>query len=96
MKSTKVMLGTAVAVYLAAVGWEGLSAKPLWVKKAKELGYPAENCLYCHAEKLPKKDKAKEQLNDRGKWLLAEMGKQKAKEVDLEWLKNYPGGKEQK
>jgi hypothetical protein len=73
------------------------TAKPVWVKKAKELGFPAQNCMYCHTSKLPKKDTWKpEELNDRGKWLLAEKDKKKAKEVDLNWLKDYPGGKEQK
>lgn len=60
-------------------------------KKAKELGYPAENCLYCHNEKLPKKDAATH--NERGKWLIAEKGKRGAKEVDPAWLKDYPGDK---
>ena len=30
-------------------------AEPLWVKNAKDLGYPAQNCLYCHSTKLPKR-----------------------------------------
>jgi hypothetical protein len=60
-------------------------------KKAKELGYPAENCLYCHNEKLPKKDAATH--NERGKWLIAEKTKRGAKEVDPAWLKDYPGDK---
>ena len=37
---------------------------------------------------------AKEQLNDRGKWLVAQMAKHNAKEVDVTWLKDYPGGKD--
>ena len=96
MKSVKTLVVTGAALYLTVVGLETVAAKPLWVKKAKEMGLPAENCLYCHTEKLPKKEHAKEQLNDRGKWLLAEKDKKQAKEVDLEWLKDYPGGKEQK
>lgn len=57
-------------------------------KKAKALGFPATNCLYCHADKLPKKDAAK--LNDRGKWLVVEKEKRQAtKEVDASWLKDY-------
>ncbi len=96
MKSSKTVLAALGSLYLAVIGLETLSAKPLWVKKAKEMGYPAQNCLYCHTEKLPKKEHAKEQLNDRGKYLVAQMEKHKAKEVDLEWLKDYPGGKEQK
>jgi len=95
--NTRTKLWGVIAVgYLATLGLETLTAKPLWVKKAKELGFPAENCLYCHTEKLPKKDKAREQLNDRGKWLLSEKDKKKAKEAEVEWLKDYPGGKEQK
>lgn len=96
MKSSKMILGSIASAYLAILGVETLSAKPMWVKQAKELGYPAQNCMYCHTEKLPKKEHAKEQLNDRGKYLVAQMEKQKAKDVDLNWLKDYPGGKEQK
>jgi len=94
MKSTTKILGTAAAVYLAVMGAESLSAKAAYVKQAKEAGYPATNCLYCHTEKLPKKEQAKEQLNDRGKWLLDQKDKMKAKEVDVTWLKDYPGGKD--
>ena len=94
MTSTKKILGTAAAVYLAVMGAESLSAKAAYVKQAKEAGYPATNCLYCHTEKLPKKEHAKEQLNDRGKWLLAQMEKHNAKDVDVTWLKDYPGGKD--
>ena len=60
-------------------------------KKAKELGFPVENCLYCHNEKLPKKDAVTH--NDRGKWLIAEKEKRGVKEVDPAWLKDYPGDK---
>jgi hypothetical protein len=60
-------------------------------KKAKELGFPATNCLYCHNEKLPKKDAFTH--NERGKWLVAEKEKRKVKEVDPAWLKDYPGEK---
>ena len=60
-------------------------------KKAKEAGFPADNCLYCHNEKLPKKGAVTH--NDRGKWLIAQKEQKKAKEVDPAWLKDYPGGK---
>ena len=60
-------------------------------KKAKELGLPVESCLSCHGEKLPKKDAVT--YNERGKWLQAEKEKRKAKEVDVSWLKDYPGDK---
>jgi hypothetical protein len=83
------------ALLLAWSGWMLLagtsSATMPMQKKAKELGFAAENCMYCHGEKLPKKDAVT--YNDRGKWLLAEKGKRKASEVDVAWLKDYPGGK---
>jgi hypothetical protein len=60
-------------------------------KKAKELGFPVENCMYCHNEKLPKKGAVT--YNDRGKWLQSEKDKRKAAEVDVAWLKEYPGDK---
>jgi hypothetical protein len=98
MKSTKRPVLILAAGYVVLAGIATLSsAKGLWVKKCKDIGLPAENCLYCHTEKMPKKDTFKpETLNDRGKWLLAEKDKRKAKESDPEWLKDYPGGKEQK
>lgn len=98
MNSTRKMAVAFAALYVALALLQGPAwGKPLWVKKVKDLGYPAQNCLYCHAEKLPKKDSFKpDQLNDRGKWLFAKKQELKANEVDVEWLKDYPGGKEQK
>jgi hypothetical protein len=85
---------------IAAIGFVGsMAAGPAaasapMIAKAKEKGYPAQNCQYCHVSKVPKKDAFKpEDLNERGKWLAGEKEKQKAKEVDVDWLKNYPGGK---
>ena len=73
------------------------SASPQMVAKAKEQGFPAKNCQYCHVSAVPKKDTFKpDDLNERGKWLAAEKDKQKAKSVDMDWLKNYPGAKDQK
>jgi hypothetical protein len=72
-------------------------ATPALLAKAKEKGYPVQNCQYCHVSKLPKKDTfTADDLNERGKWLLADRDKQKAKAVDVDALKAYPGGKEQK
>ncbi len=83
------------AVGLAWSGWilvAGTSSATLSMQKAaKEKGFPAENCLYCHGEKMPKKGAAT--YNDRGKWLIAEKDKRKAAEVDVAWLKDYPGDK---
>ena len=94
MNSTNKIPGAVAAVYLAATGGESLSARAAYVKAAKDAGYPATNCLYCHTEKLPKKEHALEQLNDRGKWLLAQMQKRNAREADVTWLKDYPGGRD--
>jgi hypothetical protein len=43
--------------------------------------------MYCHGEKLPKKGAST--FNDRGKFLMAEKEKKGAKEVDVNWLKDY-------
>lgn len=90
--------GSRVGVAVVLLVWSGLiflggkaSATLPIQKKAKELGYKAENCQYCHNEKLPKKDAATH--NERGKWLIAEKEKRGAKEVDPAWLKDYPGDK---
>jgi hypothetical protein len=87
-------LGLAVVLLLWCGGMllsDVSSATLKMQKQAKELGIPAENCLYCHNEKLPKKDAVTH--NDRGKWLIAEKEKRKAKEVDVSWLKDYPADK---
>ena len=68
------------------------SASMPMVKKAKELGITSvQNCQSCHVDKLPKKDA--HELNDAGKWLVAEKEKRNAKTVDGAWLKDYPGKK---
>ena len=60
-------------------------------------GLPAQNCRYCHVSRAPQKDSYKpEDLNDRGKWLMTAKDKQGAKDVKADWLREYPGGKEQK
>jgi hypothetical protein len=87
----KTLLGGAiglVAVGLMAGGPGTASATVDMQKKAKAAGIEVQGgCLYCHGEKLPKKGAATN--NDRGKWLVAEKDKRKAKEVDVTWLKEY-------
>ncbi|HEY6930042.1 MAG TPA: hypothetical protein VJA66_10235 [Thermoanaerobaculia bacterium] len=87
-------LGLAV-IALFSVGWLVLSdyssADMAIQKQAKAAGIPADNCLYCHNEKLPKKDAVTH--NDRGKWLVAEKAKRNAKTADGAWLKDYPADK---
>jgi len=65
-------------------------ATPQMVTEAKKLGIPANNCQYCHAEALPKKDTFKpESLNERGKFLLADMQQRNLKVADVSKLKDY-------
>ena len=83
--------GVAVALMVAGTWLAGTGVANATLpiqKKAKELGFTAvTNCQSCHVEKLPKKDAVTH--NDRGKWLIAEKDKRKAKEVDAAWLKDY-------
>ena len=92
MKMNKAGVGLGMVTAFMVVGtWLGstgvATATLPMQKKAKELGYPAANCQYCHVEKLPKKGASTN--NDRGKWLHEEKEKRKAKEVDPAWLKDY-------
>jgi hypothetical protein len=64
------------------------------LSQAKAAGMPAQNCQYCHTVAMPKKEGfTPDELNERGKWLVSEKDKQKAKDIKGDWLKNYPGGK---
>jgi hypothetical protein len=90
--------GSRIGVIGVLVFWaswillSGTSSATLPIqKKAKELGFEATNCMYCHNEKLPKKGAVSH--NERGKWLIAQKEKKGAKEVDAAWLKDYPGDK---
>jgi hypothetical protein len=84
-----------LAVLLFWCGWAltgGTSLAKLEIQKqAKEAGVPAANCQYCHVDKLPKKGESAN--NERGKWLVSEKDKRKAKDVDGAWLKEYPADK---
>lgn len=90
MSRRRMTLGTtalaAAAAWLAGAGLA--SATMPMQKKAKELGIASvQNCQSCHTDKLPKKGASA--LSERGKWLVAEKDKRKAKEVDVGWLKDY-------
>jgi hypothetical protein len=92
-----VLTGTLAAGFVLGLASGSAIATPDMVAKVKQAGYPAQNCQYCHVSAVPKKDTYKsEDLNERGKWLVEEKTKQNATAVNLDWLKNYPGGKEQK
>jgi len=91
------LLASVSLAVLCAFSAVPAAASPQLLTEAKKEGMPAQNCQYCHVSKLPKKDSFKpDDLNERGKWLTAEKEKQKAKDVKADWLKGYPGGKEQK
>ena len=81
----------AVAVLVTAVIWIAgarvATATLPMQKKAKEAGMKEVTCQTCHVEKLPKKGAVTH--NDKGKWLVAEKDRRKAKEVDVAWLKDY-------
>ena len=56
-------------------------------KKAKEAGFPSNNCLYCHNEKMPTKGTVTH--NERGTYLVKEKETRKPKDVDVAWLKDF-------
>jgi mono/diheme cytochrome c family protein len=82
-------------VALVWAGWiafTGVSSADLDIQKqAKAAGVDVKNCQSCHTAALPKKDS--HDLNDAGKWLVAEKDKRGAAKVDGAWLKDYPGKK---
>ena len=86
-----------IVVVLVWCGWTALtsvsSADMEIQKQAKAAGVAVKNCQSCHTDALPKKDQGKHELNDEGKWLVAEKEKRGAAKVDGAWLKDYPGNK---
>ncbi len=86
MRRTATAVGVLTVAFCLVGGGAAFATMPLQ-KKAKEAGFEATNCLYCHTEKLPKKGAAA--MNERGTWLKTEKDKRKASEVDVTWLKDY-------
>lgn len=89
MKKTLLAGAVGLAAVGLLVGGPGKANATMDMqKKAKAAGIEMQGgCLYCHGEKLPKKGAVTN--NDRGKWLIAEKEKRKAKEIDVAWLKDY-------
>jgi hypothetical protein len=86
------LVGTVVTGLVLAIPLASAVADPQLMVKAKQAGFPAQNCQYCHSTALPKKETFKpEDLNERGKWLVDEKTKRKAQEVMVDWLKEYKG-----
>lgn len=91
-RTREIGLVSAALVWCAWMAIPGTSSATMDIqKKAKEAGFPATNCQYCHVEKMPKKEAVS--MNDRGTWLKNEKAKRNAKEVDAAWLKDYPADK---
>ena len=91
MAHSKLVTLATMALLTAVAAVPAAATAPM-IKQAKDAGFPAQNCQYCHVAAMPKKEGFKpDDLNERGKWLLAEKDKQKAKDVKAEWLKNYTG-----
>jgi len=89
-----VVAPTALIICLSAAA---VSATPQLLSEAKKQGLPAQNCQYCHVSKVPQKSSYKpDDLNNRGQWLMSEKDKQRANEINADWLKQYPGGQDQK
>jgi len=86
----RIRIGAGVGLVVTAMVLSGAataSASMAMQKKAKDAGFAATNCQYCHEDKLPKKEA--HASNDRGKFLVAEKDKRKASEIDVNWLKDY-------
>jgi len=79
---------TVVAVVVALAPVCGVWAFSQMLADAKKAGMPARNCQYCHTTAMPA-------LNDRGKFLLADKQARNLKIVDIDKLKDFPGGQEQ-
>ena len=85
MKRTRLM--TTALVLGASMAAMPAFATLQMQKAAKEKGFAATNCQFCHVDKLPKKGAATN--NARGKFLVEQKTKKSAKEVDVSWLKDY-------
>ena len=88
--------GSRLGIMIVALVWAGwialtgVSSADMEIQKqAKAAGVDVKNCQSCHTAALPKKDS--HDLNDAGKWLVAEKDKRGAAKVDGAWLKDYPG-----
>jgi hypothetical protein len=87
-------LVVAPAAVMVCVWAASTFATPQLLTEAAKQGLPAQDCQYCHVSRMPQKASyTPDDLNDRGKWLMATKGKQGAKDVKAEWLKQYPAQK---
>ena len=73
-------LGLAVAACLS------LSARPTFPKAAKDAGLTGVTCMTCHT-----KVTAPVAFTAKGKYLKERKATEKAKDVDVKWLKDFKG-----
>ena len=93
-RGTRIGSITVLLVALAWIALSGTSSADMEIQKqAKAAGVEVKNCQTCHTVALPKKGEGQNELNDLGKWLVAEKDKRGAKAVDGAWAKDYPGNK---
>jgi hypothetical protein len=76
----------AVALALGGVLAATTEAKPGYLAEAKKLGYPAQDCRYCHT-----KASGGSGWNARGNWLRSQKRSRNAREVQVSWLSEYGG-----
>lgn len=86
MKTHRVFKFAALCTLLACAA-APLQAKLAWNKKSKKFDPACTACTACHVPEKPKKG---DPLSERGEWLVEQKKKLGAKEVNLEWLKDYP------
>lgn len=93
MKNCRALAIAAAAVgAVLLLGTRPAHATLEFQKAAKEAGFAeATNCMYCHAERLPKKGAST--FNERGQWLKDQKAARKADKVDVSWLKDYKPAK---
>ena len=80
----RTVLSTALLLALGAILTARIEAKPGFLDQAQELGYPAQDCTYCHIKATGGRG-----WNARGTWLRGQKRARRAKEVDVSWLKDY-------
>jgi hypothetical protein len=88
MKNQRKVLSAALiamfaVLYILSMASTARTYPPL-LNKAKQLGFPAQDCTYCHTTAT-----GGEGHNARGKWLIAEKARRNAEVVDVAWLKDY-------
>jgi hypothetical protein len=82
--TVKLFVIFSLAGFFLAATTRTANTYPLYVNRAKQLGYPAQNCTYCHT--LPRGGIGH---NERGRWLVDEKKRRKANSVDVAWLSDY-------